>query len=115
MTVQGAHEEFLRNEANGKNLNDLDRHRIDAREHGKTFYGTNPIDDPHPTTVPLGAFAARRRTVERIGLPAVRYHRLAQLEREEQTWRDQSKRQAEVSPDLVPLLLLRLEGGTSGG
>jgi len=61
------------------------------------------------------AFAARRRTVEWIGLPAVRYHRLAQLEREEQTWHEQIKRQAEVSPDLVPLLLLCLEGGTSGG
>mgnify|MGYP001580590569 CR=1 FL=1 len=61
------------------------------------------------------AFAARRRTVERIGLPAVRYHRLAQLEREEQAWREQINRKAQVSPDLVPLLLLRLEGGTSGG
>jgi len=46
---------------------------------------------------------------------AVRSHRLAQLEREEQDWREQIKRQAQVSPDLVPLLLLRLEGGTSGG
>ena len=45
MTVQGVHEEFLRNEANGKFLNDLDRHRIDEREHRKAFYGTNPIDD----------------------------------------------------------------------
>jgi hypothetical protein len=70
-----------------------------ARERGKSEY----------------AFAARRRTVERIGLSAVRYHRLAQLEREEQAWREQIKRQAEVSPDLVPLLLLRLEGGTLGG
>ena len=61
------------------------------------------------------AFTARRCTVERIGLPAVRYHRLAQLEREEHAWREQIKRKAQVSPDLVPLLLLRLEGGTSGG
>jgi len=61
------------------------------------------------------AFAARRHTVERIGLPAVRYHRLAQLEREEQAWREQLKRKAQMSPDLMPLLLLRLEGGTSSG
>ena len=61
------------------------------------------------------AFAARRRTVERIGLSAVRYHRLAHLEREEHAWREQIKRKAQVSPDLVPLLLLRLEGGTSSG
>jgi len=61
------------------------------------------------------AFAARRRTVERIGLPAVRDHRLAQLEREAHAWREQSKRKAQVSPALVPLLLLRREGGTPGG
>jgi hypothetical protein len=44
------------------------------------------------------AFAARRRTVERIGLPAVRSHRLAQLEREEHAWREQITRKADVRP-----------------
>ena len=63
MTVQGVHEEFLRNEANGKYLNDLDRHRIDAREHRKTFYGTNPIEEVTIDNLPL------RRAAEGSMLP----------------------------------------------
>lgn len=59
------------------------------------------------------AFAARRRMIERIGLPAVRAHRLAALAREERSWREQLDRRAEVSPDLEPLLLIRVEGTKS--
>ena len=51
------------------------------------------------------AFAARRRAVERVGLHAVRDHRLAQLAEEEQAWRAQLKRMADVQPELVPLLI----------
>jgi hypothetical protein len=51
------------------------------------------------------AFAARRRAVERVGLQAVRDHRLAQLAEEEQTWREDLKRMADVQPELVPLLI----------
>ena len=60
-------------------------------------------------------FAARRHTVERIGLPAVRHYRLAQLDREVQAWREQITSKVQVNPELVPLLLLRLEGDTSYG
>lgn len=60
------------------------------------------------------AFAARRRAVERIGLPAVRTHRLTQLGGEERAWREALDRKAETSPELVPLLLVRVEGGGGG-
>ena len=60
------------------------------------------------------SFAARRSTIERIGLPAVRDHRLAQLEAEQQTWRDRLDRAADTSPELVPLLLVHVEGRSGG-
>jgi ERCC4-related helicase len=56
------------------------------------------------------AFAARRRMVERIGLSAVRAHRLAQLAQEEQTWREQLSRESEVTPELVPLVIVQVRG-----
>lgn len=61
------------------------------------------------------AFAARRSAIERIGLPQVRDHRLAQLAQEEQAWREQLNQTASVSPELVPLLLVRIEGGGGHG
>jgi hypothetical protein len=54
------------------------------------------------------AFEARRRALDRIGLPAVRAHRLALLEREEQAWQGQLERQADVMPELVPVIVLRV-------
>ncbi|MEW6742175.1 MAG: helicase-related protein [Planctomycetota bacterium] len=57
------------------------------------------------------AFAARRRAIERIGLPAVRDHRVTQLAAEERDWREQLGQKEKASPDLVPLVLLRVEGG----
>ena len=57
------------------------------------------------------AFAARRRAVEHIGLPQVRDHRLARLDREEREWHVQVKRRAQIFPEMIPLLLIRLNGG----
>jgi hypothetical protein len=45
-----------------------------------------------------------------LRLPAVRAHRLAQLGDEQREWRQQLYRQAQVSPELVPLALVRVEG-----
>jgi superfamily II DNA or RNA helicase len=53
-------------------------------------------------------FEARRRALDRIGLPTVRAHRLALLEREERAWREQVERQTDVMPELVPLIVLRV-------
>lgn len=56
-------------------------------------------------------FDARRRAIERIGLVTVRQHRLAQLDQEVAAWRQQFAADTEVRPELVPLLLIRVEGG----
>lgn len=56
-----------------------------------------------------GSFAARRRLTERIGLPAVRAHRLAQIEQEEREWHTQFAKASETCPELIPLLLIRIE------
>ena len=50
-----------------------------------------------------------------MGLPAVRAHRLAQLDEEERMWRDRLENQGQVTPEMAPLLLVRLEGGTPSG
>jgi SNF2 family DNA or RNA helicase len=60
------------------------------------------------------AFAARRRAIERIGLPQVREHRLALLKQEEQTWREQLCDQTRLNPELVPLLLVYVGGSNNG-
>jgi len=61
------------------------------------------------------AFAVRRSAVERIGLPEVRSHRLSQLSREEGMWRERLAKKMQASPDMAPLILVRLEGGTTLG
>ena len=55
-------------------------------------------------------FDARRRAIERIGLVTVRQHRLMQLDQEVAVWHQQFAADTEVSPELVPLLLIRVEG-----
>jgi superfamily II DNA or RNA helicase len=60
------------------------------------------------------AFAARRRAIERIGLPQVRNHRLSLLEQEEERFREQLERRAQILPEMVPLLIVRVEGGAYG-
>ncbi|MBD2165901.1 DEAD/DEAH box helicase [Calothrix membranacea FACHB-236] len=57
----------------------------------------------------LYAFAARRRAIERIGLPQVRDYRLTQLAQEEKAWSEAMQQSLEVTPELVPLLLMRVE------
>lgn len=57
------------------------------------------------------AYASRKRTLSRIGLPAVRDHRLARLAQEEAEAHRQLKRMADISPEIHPLLLIRVVGG----
>jgi len=56
------------------------------------------------------AFAARHRTIERIGLPQVRNHRLNLLEQEEERFREQLGRRAQIMPEMAALALVRVEG-----
>jgi len=56
------------------------------------------------------AFAARRKTIERIGLPQVRNYRLALLAQEEKAFQQQLNERAHVYPEMVALLMIRVEG-----
>ena len=57
------------------------------------------------------AFAARRRGIERIGLPEVRQYRLIRLEEECSRWRQQHQLAQQVAPELRAVLLLNVQGG----
>ena len=61
------------------------------------------------------AFSARRRAIERIGLPEVRNYRLAQLARDEKSWQEHLERRGKVIPEMVPLILVRVKRGASNG
>ena len=56
------------------------------------------------------AFDARRRAIERIGLPALCQHRLNELAKEETAWNLESESRIHVHPELVPRLMIRVEG-----
>lgn len=58
------------------------------------------------------AFAARRRVIERLGLPTVRSYRLARLAEEEEQWREQLEKKRKTLPELDLLALAYVEGGT---
>ncbi len=57
------------------------------------------------------AFAARRKSIERIGLPQVRNHRLNLIAQEERGFHAQLDQKAHAYPEMVPLLVIRVEGG----
>lgn len=58
------------------------------------------------------SFAARSRAIARLGLPAVRAHREAQLLEEERGWREQLKRRQSFNPEMSALLLVRIGSGS---
>ena len=97
----------------------FDRVQESAHEHGRPMY--EELVQAHQVRLAAErekgdyAFAARRSIIERIGLPAVRDHRLAELEAQQRSWRDRLDRAAETSPELVPLLLVHVEGRSGGG
>lgn len=86
-----------------------------ADEHGRTIY--DELVQEHRSRLirekEKGEYAlkARRKIIERVGLPQVRDHRLALLQQEELAWRDELERKARVYPEMVPLLVIRVEGG----
>jgi F0F1-type ATP synthase alpha subunit len=57
------------------------------------------------------AFAARRKTLGRIGLPQVRDYRLNLLAQEERNFQEQLNQKTNAYPDMAPLLVIRVEGG----
>jgi hypothetical protein len=57
------------------------------------------------------AFQVRRESLERLGLPEVRRHRLRRLEEEERAWAAKLQSRQQILPDLQAVLLLRVEAG----
>jgi hypothetical protein len=86
-----------------------------AEEHGKPIY--EALVQEHRGRIVRErekadyAFAARRKTVERIGLPQVRNYRLNLLAQEERSFQEQLDQKAHAYPEMVPLLVIRVEGG----
>jgi hypothetical protein len=56
-------------------------------------------------------FAARRRVLERVGLPQVREYRMARLDVELQAWHAEMRRREQTLPELSPLLIVRVVDG----
>lgn len=92
----------------------FDRVREAAETRGEAVYGE--LVQAHRARIARErnkgefSFGARRNAIGRIGLPAVREFRLAELAEEEASWRAQLERKQETGPELVPLLIIRVEG-----
>jgi len=55
------------------------------------------------------SFTERRRLLGRIGLPAVREHRLKKLDAEEREWKQQMDKLGHATPELAPLIVIQVE------
>jgi hypothetical protein len=84
-----------------------------AGEHGKSIY--EALLQEHRQRIARErekadyAFAARRKTIERIGLPQVRNYRLNLLSQEERSFQEQLAQKAHAYPELSPLIIIRVE------
>ncbi len=56
------------------------------------------------------AFAARRRLIDRVGLPGVRNRRIALLEAETAAWRHKANSEMQTTPTLTAICMLRVGG-----
>jgi hypothetical protein len=86
-----------------------------AEEHGKSVYAAlveeNRIRVSREREKADYAFAARRKKTQRIGLLQVRDHRLDVLAPEERNFIAQVDLKAQAYPEMLPLLMIRVEGG----
>lgn len=55
------------------------------------------------------SFSAKRRAIEKIGLPEVRNFRLRELQKEEDVWKKLIQSAECIIPDLKPFIILRVE------
>ena len=60
-------------------------------------------------------FRARRKLLQAISLTEVRDHRLWLLDQEETEWAEEFKRQSQITPQLTPLLMLKVCEPLSSG
>ena len=90
----------------------FERSRAAAEEHGRTVF--HELTQKHAERIAQErrkmavAFASRRRSIERIGLPQVRDFRMGQLQQEETAWRQGLAEREAALPDLTPLLLVAI-------
>lgn len=54
------------------------------------------------------AFASRRKSIDKVGLPEVRQYRLVNCDTEETEWRKELDSARQIVPEIRPLLLLRI-------
>jgi hypothetical protein len=86
-----------------------------AEDHGKPIY--DELVQEHRLRLTREsekseyAFSARRKIIERIGLPQVRDYRMNLLRQEEYKWKEELELKAQVYPEMVSLLVARVEGG----
>ena len=84
-----------------------------AEQYGKPIYET--LVQEHRSRIARErekadyAFAARRRAIERIGLPEVRNYRLNQLAEKKKAFWEQLEQKAQTFPEMIPLLIMKIE------
>jgi hypothetical protein len=87
--------------------------RVAAESHGKGVF--IELTQKHHQQLELDrqkgdyAFQVRQRMIERVGLPAVRAHRLALLSQEQQTWAVKMDQRMSIQPELTALLILKVQ------
>lgn len=83
-----------------------------AEQAGHTLYET--LQQTHLASVAREeergtiSFAARRKGIERVGLPEVRQFRLSRCDADESEWRRELQSARQTVPEIRPLLMLRL-------
>jgi hypothetical protein len=92
----------------------LERFREIALQHGRAIYDGLVLEHKNQVSREQSkaeyAIEARRRSINRIGLPEVRNHRLRELEHERHVVQERLARLMPVRPELEPLLMLRVKG-----
>ncbi|MFC2167768.1 DEAD/DEAH box helicase [Acidobacteriota bacterium] len=92
----------------------LEKLQIVAEEHGKPIY--QELVHEHKSHITRErekanyAIASRRKTIEKIGLPQVRNFRLNNLLQEERISQERLDQKAHAYPEMVPLIVIRVEG-----
>jgi superfamily II DNA or RNA helicase len=92
--------------------------RREAEKHGEPVF--RELLDSHQKRIQrerrktLHAFDARRRAIDRVGLPQVRSHRLSQLEREKAAWTTSMATKEAAIPELSAVIVLRVASMESG-
>jgi len=61
------------------------------------------------------SFQSRKRIIEKIGLPAVRRHRLLELGKEEEDWKKELKSQGKASPEMFALVVVQVGSERKNG